>query len=230
MTPLDHLSWLRRELYAFGHCLDGRPAAPIVHCAPWTLHDLADHLGRGNLWAAAAVTRHRGDHQPPPAPTDSHELRVWFGASAVILLTVLSRDPATPAWSFGPVGTVGFWRRRRCLETLVHRWDAQNALGAPGPIDPGLAADGVAEVLDVLAPRQFALGRAEVPRQAVRLTATDTGSSWVYGPGKPVASVTATAPDLLLMLWRRRSVLDPAMSYEGDISAIQSMAATSLVP
>ncbi|MGI5328418.1 hypothetical protein [Actinomadura nitritigenes] len=39
------------------------------------------------------------------------------------------------------------------LEALVHRWDAENALGNRRPLDPVLAGEGVAEVFDTMAPR-----------------------------------------------------------------------------
>jgi hypothetical protein len=55
-TYLDHLS---RELGAFEACLAGVLSARVEHCGQWTPYDLADHLGGGNLWAAAGVTRAR---------------------------------------------------------------------------------------------------------------------------------------------------------------------------
>jgi hypothetical protein len=53
---------VRRELDTFEACLDADLSVPIEHCGDWTLHDLADHLGRGNLWSAAAITEQRGDY------------------------------------------------------------------------------------------------------------------------------------------------------------------------
>lgn len=230
MTPDDHLAGLRRELYAFAATLHEPLTTPVEHCGGWTLYDLADHLGRGNLWAAAAVARRQGDHRTPAAPREPAALRVWFGASAVILLTVLDTDPSTPAWSFTATGTVGFWRRRRCAETLVHRWDAEHAVGKPGPLDARLADDGIAEVLDVMAPRQIERGRALPPRHAIRLTATDTHTSRVYGPGAPVATVTGTAADLLLLLWRRRTLDAPGLTCQGDPERVRALLAAPLVP
>jgi uncharacterized protein (TIGR03083 family) len=230
VTPDDHLAGLRRELYAFAGTLHEPLSTPVAHCGDWTLYDLADHLGRGNLWAAAAVARRRGDHRTPAAPREPAALRVWFAASAVILLTVLDADPATPAWSFAAAGTVGFWRRRRCAETLVHRWDAECAVGAPGDIDPCLADDAVAEVIEVMAPRQIERGRARPPRCAIRLTTTDTLTSRVYGPGAPVATVTGSAADLMLLLWGRRTLEQPGLTCAGDAEALRAVLAGPLVP
>jgi hypothetical protein len=63
-----------------------------------TLHDLAEHLGSSNLWAAAAVTEQRPDCEPTPAPRDPVELARWFETTSETLLKVLNVDPATSAW------------------------------------------------------------------------------------------------------------------------------------
>jgi uncharacterized protein (TIGR03083 family) len=230
VQPQAYLVHLRRELTAFEDCLAGDLSLPVRHCGDWTLHALADHLGRGNLWSAAAVTERRGDHPTDPAPRDPAALCGWFADTARILLAALDADPGTPAWTFSPPATVGFWQRRRCLETLVHRWDAQAALGRPGELEPRLAGDGVAEVLDVLAPRQVQRGRAPARSRAVRLVATDIGGHWLLGPGEPVATVRAPASDLLLLLWGRRGHDDPAIRWEGDRRAAAEVLRGPLVP
>lgn len=230
MDSASYRGHLRRDLAAFGECLAGDLAAPVEPCGDWTLYDLADHLGQGNLWAAAAVTEKRGDYEGPAAPRDPADLVAWFGGTAGVLLTALDTDPSASAWTIAPPPTAGFWQRRRCLETLVHRWDAQHALGIPGQLDPALADDGVTEVAGTIAPRQVRLGRRSAPSHAVRLRAGDTGSSWVLGPGEPVATVRATAASLLLMLWGRVPADDPAIAWEGDRATAQSALGGALVP
>ena len=164
MDSASYLGHLRRDLSVFGGCLAGDLAAPVEPCGDWTLYDLADHLGQGNLWAAVAVTEKRGDYEGPAAPRDPAGLATWFSGTAGVLLAALETDPSTSAWTIAPPPTAGFWQRRRCLETLVHRWDAQHALGIAGQLDPALADDGVAEVVEVIAPRQVRLGRSSAPR------------------------------------------------------------------
>ncbi|HKT05503.1 MAG TPA: maleylpyruvate isomerase family mycothiol-dependent enzyme [Rugosimonospora sp.] len=230
MAELDYLTLLGAELDRFAGCLDGDLAAPVPDCGDWTLYDLANHLGAGNLWAAVAVTEKHGRHSPPPAPRAPDALAAWFAGSCATLLTTLAADPATEAWTFFPPHTVGFWRRRRTLETLVHRWEAAHALGRPAPLDPALAADGVAEVFDTMAPRQVKRGRAAAPANAVRFTTADSGDSWVYGPGEPVAQARGTAADLLLMLWNRLPATDPAISWTGDRAAAAAVLDGPLVP
>jgi uncharacterized protein (TIGR03083 family) len=216
VESLDYLDRLRRDLDAFEACLGGELSAPVEHCGDWTLYDLGEHLGRGNLWSAVAVTEMRGDFSTPPAPRDPAELQSWFRETSKTLMAALERDPSTEAWTLYPPRTVGFWHRRRCMETLVHLWDAEHALGDAARLDPPFAADGVAEVLDTMFPRQVARSRATQPERAVRLAASDTGRTWVLGPGEPVATINATAQDLFLMLWGRISREDPALEWDGD--------------
>jgi uncharacterized protein (TIGR03083 family) len=226
MDSPDFMAHLGSDLSAFETYLTEDLSAPVEHCGDWTLRDLAEHLGRSNLWAAIAVTEGRGDYRAPAAP---EELVEWFRGTATTLLEALDRDPSTPAWTFRPPHTVGFWQRRRCLETLVHRWDAEHALGITGHLDTALSGEGVAEVFDTMAPRQIDRGRADPPSHAIRLTATDTGQSWTYGPGTPVATISATAETLLLMLWGRvRSDAD-TITWDGDRTAGQAILDSPLV-
>jgi uncharacterized protein (TIGR03083 family) len=227
---MNYLAQLRREQDAFAACLDGDLSTPIEHCGDWTLYDLADHVGRSNLWAAAAVREKHRDHRSAPAPRDRAELVPWLETSSAVLLAALDADPADDAWTFFPPHTVGFWQRRRCVEALVHRWDAEHAIGAHTLIDPVFADDAVAEVIDTMAPLLVQEGRASVPAHAVRLIAADTGSSRVFGTGPVVADITGTAADLALMLWGRLALDDAAIGWDGDRAAARTVLAGPLVP
>jgi uncharacterized protein (TIGR03083 family) len=222
-VELDHLEILRRELAAFPDCLSGDLTAPVEHCGDWTVRDLAAHLGQGNLWAAVAVTERRGDYRPSAAPAG---LAAWFGETARVLTSALEADPDTEAWTFAPPRTVGFWRRRRCLETVVHRWDAEHAQGGPAAVDPALCGDGIAEVFEVFVPRQIRRGRCAEPSAAVRFTATDLGTSWVLGPGDPVADLAGPARDIMLALWNR----EPWSRLTGDHEIARQALPGPLVP
>jgi uncharacterized protein (TIGR03083 family) len=231
VTELDYLAAVRREDDAFAACLEnGDLTAPVPGCGTWTLYDLADHHGSGNLWAAVAITERHPNLDPPPAPTDRAALIPWFRAAATTLDDALATDPDAEAWTIWPPRTVGFWRRRRAQESMVHRWDAQNSLGRAQPLDPQLAADGVAEVVDVMLPRQVKLGRAQPPDTAVRLTATDAGRSWTLGPGDPVGGVSGRAEDLLLALWRRHGYDDARLTWDGDAPAASAVLNRPLTP
>lgn len=196
----DHLSLLRAELATFQDCLAGDLTAPVGGCPGWTVRDLAEHLGQGNLWAAAAVTERHGRLGPAAAPSD---VAAWFAATGRVLIDALDVDPTTEAWTIWPPRTAGFWRRRRWQETMLHRWDAQRAQGHPGVLDPAHCAEGVAEVGDTFLPRQVKLGRMPAPESAVRFTATDTGHSWLLGAGPELTTLSGTAEQILLALWNR---------------------------
>ncbi len=230
MDPATYLAHLGRELGAFEACLAGDLSAPVQHCGDWSLYDLADHLGQGNMWAAVAVTEKRGDYEGPAAPRERAALTQWFRGTRGVLLAALDSDPAARAWTIAPPPTVGFWQRRRCLETLIHRWDAERALGMPGRLDPALAADGIAEVVETMVPRQVRLGRAAAPRHAVRLRAGETGSSWTLGPGEPVATIGGTAASLLLLLCGPVPAGDPSITWDGDRRKAQATLSRALVP
>ena len=230
MNSPAYLTRLRSEFDAFEMCLGGDLSARVEHCGRWTLYDLADHLGRGNLWAAVAVTDKHGDYEAPAAPRDRAALTRWFRGTCGALLAALDTDPSASAWTIAPPPTAGFWQRRRCLETLIHRWDAEHALGVTGPLDPALAADGVSEVVDTMTPRQVRLGRATAPRYAIRLCSADTGSAWILGPGEPVATMKATAATLLLVLWGRLPADDPAVTWSGDRQKARISLSRPLVP
>ncbi len=226
MSPLDdagRLEHLRAEVAAFRECLDGDLGAPVAACPGWDVASLAVHLGRVHRWAAAAL---RSDDEPAFAPRPGAEpLAGWYAeGSAALLGELAAREPAQPCWTLWPPAVVGFWVRRQALETLVHRWDAQTALGRPAGIDPDLAADGVAEVVDVLLPRQVGLGRQ--PALAVALELRDGERSWVVGDGER-AVLTAPAADLLLLLWKRCTLSD-VLSAGGVLTGPRAAAETAL--
>lgn len=230
MDNAAYLSHLRRELDEFAGCLGDDLSVPVEHCGDWTVYDLADHLGRGGQWTAAAVTERRGSYRAPPAPREPEALRTWFDQTCTLLLAVLDTDPAAEAWTFFPPHTVGFWQRRRCLEALVHRCDIEHAYGKPSTLDPALATDGVSEVFDTMAPRQAKRGAITAPPHAVGFIATDTAASWTYGDGEPVATARGAAADLLLMLWNRIPTDDDAITWHGDRDAGRQVLAIPLVP
>ena len=142
---------------------------------------------------------------PEPAPAeDAAGLAAWYLLHASALIDVLAARPAeAPAWTLDRDDrTAGFWRRRQVHEVTMHLWDAEHALGVARPIEPELAWDGVAEVVDILYPRQVHLGRTTPLATAVCLKATDLDDSIVMGDGDPV-DVVAPAEVLLRTLWHR---------------------------
>ena len=224
----DHLAHVRADADAVLAVLsmaDG--TEPVAACPGWTLHDLVGHLGGVHRWARDIVLTER----PGPEPAPEGDLATWFAEGAAALLeTLAAADPAAGTWSFTTDRTVGFWRRRQALETVVHRWDAQSAVGQPEPIDPSLAADGIGEVAELMLPRQVAKERIPPLPGAVRVTATDVEASYVLGDGEPAATVSAPAELLLLLLWQRVGPADPRLRIAGDAALADQVLRLSLAP
>ncbi|MFE5289429.1 maleylpyruvate isomerase family mycothiol-dependent enzyme [Nocardia sp. NPDC056611] len=231
---MDFLAVVREKLNEFGELItpEVELSAPVPSCGDWTFYDLADHVGQGNLWVTTAVLEQRGDFQGEPAPKDPVGLRTWYDGTSKAMIDALSVDPETPAWTFTSQmpRKVGFWQRRRAQETLMHLWDGQDALGTAEAFDPALAADGVTEVFELFAPRMILRGLASEPTAGISLRATDTGDSWTYGPGAPVAELSGTASDLLLALWARKELDDAALSWQGNWAEGKQVLAGPLVP
>lgn len=224
----DHLAALTASTAAFGQllaCSDLDRAVPS--CPGWRVRDLAHHLGNVHAWAEAATRSDVPPAEPAGGPAGRDELVGWYdGRAAALLERLRTADPGEPCWHFGAKPrTVGWWVRRQAHETSVHLWDAQAALGHAPPLEPILAADGVAEVLDVFVPRQVRLGRIPPLAASVRLVATDADLHRSLGDGEPVATLTGTASDLLLVLWGRVPV--DRLEVTGDPSPVLS---AGLVP
>ncbi len=219
----DYLAHLRADVAAVLEVV-GRASLtePVAACPGWALRDLVEHLGAVHRWATQVVqTGQKRDE----TEHDVGNLASWFAEGADTLISALTAvDPAAPCWSFTADKTYGFWVRRQALETVVHRWDAERAVGEPGPIDAALAVDGVREVVELMTPRQIRLGRIDPLPFALALRATDTGDSWVLGEGDPVAGVEATAELLLLLLWHRVDPRDPRLRVEGSAHEVLSLA------
>ncbi|GAA1662043.1 hypothetical protein GCM10009830_04080 [Glycomyces endophyticus] len=188
---------------------------------PIDLAGLARAVGHSNLFTAACVTEWTGgdtppDGAPPLAPQDRGELLKWLEGTAELLVMSLDVDADTPAWGHFTPPNAGYWQRSIAVETMLHRWDAQQTVGLAAPLDPDLASAGVSEVLEVLAPKMIGVGKAWPPDACVKFNATDTDDWWIYGPGDPVAEVHSTAGNLLLMLWGRMHKDHPSLVWEGD--------------
>lgn len=192
--------------------------AHVPTCPEWNVGKLITHLGLHHRWVAEAV---RGGGKPPEDPKKpglrGDELLEWLRAGFTELADLLdATDDDTPAWSWSAEQRVGFWRRRTALETLVHRWDAENATGATTPLDPELAADCADEMFGVMLPSGGDESTYRSPSFVALLETTDHPDAWtihlhdgevptVERSRTQTADVTATgrAEDVALMLWGR---------------------------
>ena len=233
--PIDYVAAVRREAEALSAVAHAGPLdAPVAACPGWDVARLVGHVGSVHRWATVAVvTGAQPDRtaleRPPREPGSIAD---WFDAGVGPLADALAAvDDDAPVWNFSAYPDVGrFWPRRQAQETAVHRWDAQRAVGQPEPIEPGLAADGIDELLEVWGTMILG-GRDGIDiGGSVRLVATDgrrsrgrsgptTASSASAGAMRGVTAdvtVRGSASDLLLLLWRRLPADVPSLTVEGD--------------
>jgi uncharacterized protein (TIGR03083 family) len=211
-TCLQHIDTDGRALI---EAVAAAPEAEVAACPGWTNRDLAKHLGNVysfvNAQLQARNPETRAPSEPNPAPNDG-DIAPWFRERHQAVLAALrSTAPETPVWTFGPDKTAAFFFRRMAHETVVHRWDAQQAAGTLTPIDPALAADGVNEVMEV-----FMLHRRvnEPPESSLHVHRTDGEGEWMlvakdgtltitHEHAKGDAAARGSAQDILLYLWGR---------------------------
>lgn len=128
-------------------------------------------------------------------------------------------DPAETVWSWSEDQSVRHYLRMMPIETAVHRWDAQNAVGPAAPIEARLATYGISHTFEVMAPmRRKHSGQAKAGGgESYLWQTTDTNTSCfvvfsttgvglVEAPDHEAGvTVRGSASDLFLYLWGRVS-------------------------
>ena len=152
-----------------------------------------------------------------PRESTPEPLLAWVEDVYRQLYEVLAAaDPADEVWTWFPADqSAGFVQRRMALETAVHRWDAQEAHGAPDPVAPDLARDGIDEMLDIHLPmhREW-IQPPESAGERYHFHRTEGEGEWLVVFGSDGVQVTrehakgdvairGTASDLFLWLWGR---------------------------
>lgn len=204
----------------------------VPGCPDWTLGDLAYHVGEVHrFWTWIARDRVQDANavpRPEIADPPDAELSRWLRDGVDDLVAVLhDADPSTPVWSWTTQHDIAFIQRRMPHETSVHRWDAEDAAGRhDASIATDLAADGISEYFFLATAEEYA-GEARIS-----LRSEDTGHSWSawldggrmcweLGIDDAPGALTGSASDLLLTLWRRRTLDEGRVRVSGDRSAIE---------
>ncbi|MEU9044717.1 MULTISPECIES: maleylpyruvate isomerase family mycothiol-dependent enzyme [unclassified Kitasatospora] len=240
MTPHDHSTAVSAETARFVAAVrHADPSLPVPSCPGWTLADLVRHAGSVQRWFTVLL---RQRIQEPPRSRDvdlqlperAEDYPAWLAEAAEQAAQAFAEtDLDAPMWAWGADQHARFWVRRMLFETLVHRVDAELALGLTPDIDPALAADGVAEFLTnlpfaaIFAPKTAEL-RAD--DRTIRFARTDGEGDWLVrlrpdgfalapeaaDPATADATVRATAADLLLMLYGRLDRSADRVDVSGD--------------
>ena len=225
----------------------GHLDSQVPTCPEWTVADLLQHLGAVYLHKSTTMQAgHRPQDWPPAGLNDEEPVALLDRAYAELVREFGQRGPEEVSETFyEPDQSVGFWVRRMAQETVIHRIDAELAVGAPvAAIPDDLAVDGIDELLKVFVAydvEKWGDDYADVlggsPGRSFAIN-TD-GVSWLAatapgrfsvggGPGMTVpdtarADVTiGGAPAALLRwVWNRESADETsAVTIEGDPDAL----------
>ena len=222
---------------------DADLAQQVPTCPAWTLAQLTAHVGFSHRWAAVIVERRATTPVPNDqaddlqVPEGAEERSRWLLAGARRLGdAVREAGPQTGLWTWADERTAGFWLRRMTHDTLVHRLDAELAVGRDVTLAPDLAADSVSDLLDMFStlPRidDFpALAELRGSGQTLHFHAIDpglgvagewlarrtpSGVEWEHGHGWGDAALRGRALDLLLVLSRRAPLDGSGVQALGD--------------
>jgi uncharacterized protein (TIGR03083 family) len=245
---VDHVGVIASEgarvLAAYRSNPDGR----VPWSDRWTVRSVARHVaGSHHAVAVILADRPSADFEQaaamPRIETSDPAFPEWFAANTERLLTQCRTvPPAAVCWAPHPLlsGTAAYWTRRIAYDTLVHRWDAEAGAGVAGaPMEPDIAADAVAELLEVGLPVTRAMTDAPAG-PAIRLVCADADQAWdldlsevgrltIHGEPIDVAvTLRGTAEALLLWLWRRIEIEDGSIEVDGDRSVLDRW--TELLP
>lgn len=197
------------------------PSLEVATCPGWDLRRLAVHVGTVHRWATEAASRGEAPTTRPADPDPSTPLGPWLTEGAHRLVTTLATlDPAAPSWHpFTTSPVAAFWPRRMAHETVLHRIDAQLAVGqAPTDpataIDPVLASDTVDEYFEVMLPAALQRRGRTLPGSTLHVHCTDVAGEWlVWASGSALemqrehakgdAALRGPASALALALWAR---------------------------
>jgi len=224
MEPTRYLEVITLESEALAGVVDTHPSLAVPACPGWRVAELGRHLGNVHRWATLIVSADEIARvaTPEESPFD-RDVGPWLRVGAATLVAALqTAGTDKPVWTMGLPRTSQFWYRRQAQETTLHRWDAEDAVGiTPTAIEPDLAADGVAELLEMFVPRVHQRSGVTGAGESFHIHRTDGPGEWLvrFEPSgvtvseehaKADVALRGPAEDLLLMLWRRR----PASSVE----------------
>ena len=238
--PLDKDVYLRaieRDGRLLAEAGDRGLGAIVLACPGWTVQTILVHLGR----VYRSVTEHvvsRATERIPFAKTpspDSFEVIAWYREALNELLEAFRGvDPDEAIWTWSDDHTGRFWMRRMAHETAMHRYDAEAASGTPTPFDGDTAADGIAELYELVLPFNLAHREVTLPSGSLHLHRADGDGEWMlkaedgkivvtHEHGKGDAAVRGPASDLFVFAWHR--AMPDTLQIFGDEAVARAWAA-----
>ena len=220
---------VEREGRALLNAAERDSTARVEHCPEWDTTALVGHMK--SVWGYMTTQIEAASPEGPTHPHFDDNTTASEHLNRLVAL-LASVDPSAPCWNWGPAEgrNVGWMVRRMAHENSIHRWDAENAVGEPEPIQAELAHDGVNEILDVAWRHQRRGPVADFPSTTLHLHRTDGDGEWMLSAvndrlivgrehAKGDAAARGTASDLALLVWGRRQ---PTLDVFGDEAVIAS--------
>ena len=218
-------------------------STPVPSCPGWTVNQLLRHLGYAHRWVAEMVERRvpETDRSFSKAHSVSGysgesaaELGPWLLEGAQLLSDRLSGvDEDEPIAAMAGMAGPRFWGRRMAHESVVHRWDACQALGLPFEVDERVTYDTLWEWMTTLLPFIFKIrpeASALLGSGLLRFEATNldnwlvdlrgtTPTASQHKETEADASLYGPGFDLVLALYQRRST--DGLKTTGDLALLE---------
>jgi uncharacterized protein (TIGR03083 family) len=240
------LAHLRREAERFAQVVTQSPLRAHVPAYPdFTVYSLAIHIGRVLRLFHSIVADGGGEYLAAEVP-DSEDVADWVLAAVDPLVELLSEvRPDKPVRLPHQAGErpAGLLAPQVTVEVGVHRWDVESVLGEHAPIPSDLAVQEVESVFANFAPRLAASGVADIGG-TVWLRTTDTAAAWSArvsdgrlvteyapeGPRDTAVTVTGTAQDIALLVWKRAIPPRPELDVAGSADVLKRFLVTDYIP
>ncbi|WP_017973333.1 maleylpyruvate isomerase family mycothiol-dependent enzyme [Actinopolyspora halophila] len=257
MSAPDHERYcaeIIRQAGLLGKAAEGAaPGTRVPTCPDWSLEQLVLHLGGAHRWVERIV-RTRDEVEVCAAQAsgnfesagqDPAVLGAWLVEGAEGLADVLrNAGPDAAVWSpvEGVRPVVLSWARRMTHETLVHRADAELALGTAFETEPELAVDALDEWMQLCSSPRLLEADPEASRlpgsgSTVHLHATDAGTelaaewvvdlagesiTWRRAHEKATVALRAPLNELLLIAYRRKALSEADAEVRGDVELLEA--------
>ncbi|GLY47991.1 maleylpyruvate isomerase family mycothiol-dependent enzyme [Lentzea sp. NBRC 102530] len=227
---------------------DADLSVPVPATPAWTLNQLLRHVGYAHRWVAQMVAERfpqidrslsKAHSVDGYAGETAAELKPWLTEGAALISSAMAAVAPDEMIAVLRPGRPGpdFWSTRMAQETVMHRFDAFEALGLPFAVEDRLADDALHEwmttIVDIIFELRPAAGEL-LGTGRLCFEATDVGRQWTVdltgdapqvAPDRSKADVTVHGPafDLVLALYQRRGAEGLAVS--GDAGLLEKFLA-----
>jgi uncharacterized protein (TIGR03083 family) len=233
---MDYLTALEADYRRLIEVTSGDQGSKVPTCPEWTVADLVNHVAHVYLHKVECMRHNVWPNPWPPEPTGETPTQMLQRGYAELSAEFAARGAGSAAVTWFDLDqTVGFWRRRMAQETVIHRVDAELAVGAPSePIPAALALDGIDELLKIILEwssgkwaDEFteALSKGDGSVLVIDRWLVSWNSSGITvsddGVDSGDAAVSGSAEAVLRWLWRRAD--DTSVQLTGDSAKVAQM-------